>query len=163
MNPDELSRGDGDGSKPRRMKSFGTPAAEILRLDFSKLGKPVEAQPIEDRAAEARRVVKRLLAIIREHRASALRVGSPLDDAALALVIRALRIESLGGDYHPLLHHDDPVTAYLRQSLFEELLEEPSNILFTTQLDDETIRYEAMESAFWRECLETLESRVGGS
>jgi len=160
MNPDELSRGDGDGAKPRRMRSFGTPAAEIMRLDFSKLGKPAEAQPIEDRAAEARRVVKRLLAIIREHRASALRVASPLDDAALALVIRALRIESLGGDYRSLLHHDDPVTAYLRQSLFEELLEEPSNILFTTRVDDETTRYEAMESAFWRECLEVLEERV---
>jgi len=138
------------------MRSFGSPAAEILRLDFSKLGKPAEPQPIEDRRAEARRVVTRLEAILREHRASARRVGSPLDDETITMVIQALRIESLGGDYRPLLRHDDPIAAYLRQSLFDELLEEPSNILFTTRIDDETIRYEAMESAFWRECLDLL-------
>ena len=157
------SRENNEGARPRKMRSFGSPAAEILRLDFSKLGNPAEAQPIEDRRAEARRVVTRLEAILRDHRASARRVGSPLNDETITTVIQALRIESLGGDYHPLLRHDDPIAAYLRQSLFDELLEEPSNILFTTQIDDETIRYEAMESAFWRECLKALEERTPGS
>jgi len=163
MNPDGTSRGEGEESKKRRMRSFGTPAAEIMRLDFSKLGKPASTQPIENRRVEARRVVTRLESIIRDHRASARRVGSPLTDGIVGLVIRALRIESLGGDYLAVLQHDDPVAAYLRRSLFDELLEEPSNILFTTRLDDETIRYEAMESAFWRECLEVLEERIAGA
>jgi hypothetical protein len=162
MTPDRPSRSEEEDSKKRKMRSFGAPAAEILRLDFSKLGKPATAQPIEDRLVEARRVVKRLIAIIREHRASARRVGSPLDDEALGLVVRALRVESLGGDYRPLLQHDDPVTAWLWDSLFQELLEEPGNILFTTRVDDEMVRYEAMEAAFWRECLELLEREVAG-
>ena len=144
------------------MRSFGAPAAEILRLDFSNLGKPAAAQPIEDRLVEARRVVKRLIVIVREHRASARRVGSPLDDEALGSVLRALWVESLGGDYRPLLQHDDPVASWLRDSLFHELLEAPGNILFTTRVDDETVRYEAIKAAFWRECLELLESQVVG-
>lgn len=160
MNPDRPLRGEGEDSKKRRMRSFSTPAAEIMRLDFSKFGKPAAAQPIEDRLVEARRVVRRLIAIVREHRASARRVGSPLDDEALGVVLRALRVESLGGDHHPLLQHDDPVAAWLRNSLFQELLEEPSNILFTTRVDDETVRYEAMEVAFWRECLQLLEKQL---
>ena len=162
MTPDRPSRSEEEDSKKRKMRSFGAPAAEILRLDFSKLGKPAVAQPIEDRLVEARRDVKRLIAIVHEHRASARRVGSPLDDDALGVVLRALWVESLGGDYRPLLQHDDPVAAWLRGSLFQELLEEPGNILFTTRVDDETIRYEAMESAFWRECLELLEREVAG-
>lgn len=160
MNPDRPSRGEGKDSKKRKLRSFGAPAAEILRLDFSKLGKPSSPQPIEDRLVEAHRIVKRLIAIVREHRASALRVGSPLDDEALGIIFRALRVESLGGDYRPLLQHEDPVAAWLRNSLFQELLEEPSNILFTTRVDDETVRYEAMEAAFWRECLQLLEKQL---
>lgn len=146
--------------EPRR--SFLTPRVEILRLDFSKLGKPARPRAVEDRGAEIGRIVKRLLAIVREHRASARRIGSPLDTKAVETVVEALRIESLGGDPGPLLHDSDPVATWLRQALFEDLLEEPSNIFFTTVIDDETIRYEAMDAEFWRECLGGLEERLGG-
>jgi hypothetical protein len=43
MTPERSSRGEGEDSKKRKMRSFGAPAAEILRLDFSKLGNPAAA------------------------------------------------------------------------------------------------------------------------
>lgn len=141
-------------------RSFLPPRIEILRLDFSLRERSPRTQSIGDREAEVERVVKRLHAIVREHRASARRVGSPFGSTDLEMIVEALRIESFGGDPRPLLHHPDPVAAWLRQSLFQELLEEPSNILFTTRIDDETIRYEAMEAAFWRECLQELAERT---
>lgn len=145
---------------PREQRSFLTPRVEILRLDFSRLGRPARPLPIEDREAETRRVVHHLSAIVREHRASARRIGSPLDDRALRAVFDALRVESLGGDPQSLLQHPEPVAAWLRQALFEDLLEVPGNVFFTTRLDEETVRYEAMEAAFWRECLEEWVEQV---
>ena len=147
-------------SLPREERSFLTPRVEILRLDFSRLGRPARPLTIEDRDVESGRVVKHLLAIVREHRASARRIGSPLDDWALRAVFDALRVESLGGDPRSLLQHPDPVAAWLRQALFEDLLEVSSNVFFTTRLDEETVRYEAMEAAFWRECLEEWVEQV---
>jgi hypothetical protein len=145
---------------PERKRCFLPPHAEILRLDLSKLGRPARRQPIADRDVESGRVVRHLLAIVREHRASSRRIGSPLDEGALRAVFDALRVESLGGDPRALLQHPDPVAAWLRQALFEDLLEVPSNVFFTTRLDEETVRYEAMEAAFWRECLVELEEQV---
>jgi hypothetical protein len=40
--------------------------------------------------------------------------------------------------------------------------EEPSNILFTTQVNEEVVRYEAMEVGFWRECLGELGRQLRG-
>ncbi len=144
----------------KRERSFLPPRVEILRLDFSLREKPARTQAVSNRGGEVARVVKRLLAIVREHRSSARRVGSPIDPTALGMIVDALRIESYGGDPRPLLHHPDPVAAWLRQSLYQELLVEPSNVLFTIPIDEETIRYEAMEVEFWRECLQELEERV---
>ncbi len=141
-------------------RSFLPPRIEILRLDFSLRERSPRTQSVGDRDIEVERVVKRLHTIVREHRASACRVGSPLGSTDLEMILEALRIESFGGDPRPLLQHPDPVATWLRQSLFQELLEEPSNILFTTRIDDETIRYEAMEPAFWRECLRELEESL---
>lgn len=145
---------------PEKKRCFLPPRVELLRLDFSKLGRPARLQPIADRDVESGRVVRHLLAIVREHRASARRIGSPLDEGALRAVFDALRVESLGGDPRALLQHPDPVAAWLRQALFEDLLEVPGNLFSTTRLDEETVRYEAMEAAFWRECLVELEERV---
>ena len=147
-------------SLPREERSFLTPRVEILRLDFSRLGRPDRPLTIGDRAVESGRVVKHLLAIVREHRASARRIGSPLDDWALRAVFDALRVESLGGDPQSLLQHPEPVAAWLRQALFEDLLEVLGAVFFTTRLDEETVRYEAMEAAFWRECLEEWVEQV---
>ena len=41
--------------------------------------------------------------------------------------------------------------------LFEELVEEPSNILFTTITGPETTRYDGMDTALWLECLDAIE------
>ena len=150
-------------SLPGERRTFLPPHAWILRLDLSQLGRPIRPRAIEDRAAETARMVRRLLAIVREHRVSARRVGSPFDDTALRAVLYALRVESLGGDPQALLQDPDPVGAWLRQALFQDLLEEPSNVFFTTRIDEDTVRYEAMEAAFWRECLAELGERVLGS
>lgn len=150
-------------SVSREKRSFLPPRVEILRLDFSHLGRPVRPQPMEDRGLECGRVVNRLLAIVREHRMSARRVGSPLDDGTIHAILDALRVESLGGDPRFLLRHPDPVASWLRESLYQELLEEPGNVLFTTRIDDKTVRYEAMEPSFWRECLAGLKERLSGA
>lgn len=144
----------------KRERSFLRPRVEILRLDFSRLGKNARPQSVEDRATEIGRVARHLLAIVREHCASARRVGSPLDREAVETVVEALRTESFGRDPRPLLRHPDPVAAWLREALFEDLLEVPGNVFFTTHLDEGTIRYEAMESSFWRECLRELAERL---
>ncbi len=163
MNHDDPMFLPGKETVPQEPRCFLPPRVEILRLDFSRLGRPARSQPIDDRDGEGERIVRRLLALVREHRASARRIGSPLDRDALLRIVEALRIESFGGDPQALLRHEDPIAAYLRQALFQELLEEPSNVLFTTQLDEETIRYEAMETAFWRECLGRLAERIAES
>lgn len=113
-------------------------------------------QEILDRVAEARRVVARLLAIIADHRASAARLGVALDPSAMATVVRALVAESHGQDSRPILIQEDEIRSYVLTSLYEELLEEPSNILHATRVNDDVIRYEAMAVDFWRECLATL-------
>ncbi len=119
-------------------------------------------QEIEDRKGEAKRIVKRLLAIIADHHSSAEHIGVALDQVLLLRVVSALEAETRDEDPAPLLHDENEVLAYLMQALYEELLEEPSNILFTTQVNPETVRYEAMEVGFWRECLAELKRQLGG-
>jgi hypothetical protein len=143
-----------------KRRAFLPPHVEILRLDFSRLGRPARSQPIGDRPVESGRVVKHLLAIVREHRASSRRIGSPLDERALRAVFYALRVESLGGDPRALLQHPEPVAAWLRQALFEDLLEVLGAVFFTTRLDENSIRYKALKVAFWQECLAIFEDEI---
>ncbi|MEO7098520.1 MAG: hypothetical protein ABI162_04100 [Luteolibacter sp.] len=120
-------------------------------------------QEIEDRKGESKRIVKRLLAIIADHHSSADCIGVALDQRLLLNVISALETETRNEDPAPQLHDEDEVLAYLMQALYEELLEEPSNILFTTQVNPDTVRYEAMEVGFWRECLAELKRQISGT
>jgi hypothetical protein len=120
-------------------------------------------QEIEDRRGEAKRIVKRLLAIIADHHSSAVHIGVALDQAMLLKVVSALEAETRNEDPAPLLESPDEVIAYLMRALYEELLEEPSNILFTTQVNPDTVRYEAMEVGFWQECLAELRRQLGGN
>ena len=119
-------------------------------------------QEIEDRKSEAKRIVKRLLAIIADHHSSADCIGVALDQPLLLKVVSALEAETRNEDPAPLLCHEDEVRAYLMRALYEELLEEPSNILFTTQVNPDVVRYEAMEVGFWRECLAELGRQLRG-
>jgi hypothetical protein len=123
---------------------------------------PKAPQEIEDRKGEAKRIVKRLLAIIADHHSSADCIGVALDPGLLLQVVAALEAETRNEDPSPLLRHEDEVRAYLMRALYEELLEEPSNILFTTQVNEDVVRYEAMEAGFWRECLGELGRQLRG-
>lgn len=119
---------------------------------------PVKApQDIEDRKGELRRIVKRLLAIIEDHRISALRLGVTLDAAAIDAVLRALEAETRRQDPAPILRDGaDEIRTYVFTSLYEDLLAEPSNILHATHVAEGVVRYEAMEAAFWQECVASL-------
>lgn len=111
-------------------------------------------QEIDDRSGETRRVVKRLLAIIEDHRVSAQRMGVPLDAAALECILHALEVETKNGDPAAVLSAgDDVVRNYVLTALYDDLLAEPSNILFTTQVAEDVVRYEAMDGVFWQECV----------
>lgn len=120
-------------------------------------------QKFEDRPGETKRITKRLLAIIADHHSSANHIGMALDQGMLLKVISALEAEARSEDATPLLHDEDEIHAYLMRALYEELLEEPSNILFTTQVNPDTVRYEAMEHDFWQECLAELRNQLIGS
>jgi hypothetical protein len=113
-------------------------------------------QAIEDRKGETQRIVKRLLAIIADHHSSAKCIGVALDQKRLLQVIAALEAETRNQPPAPFIADADEVFAYLMQALYEELLEEPSNVLFTTQTGVDSVRYEAMEVKFWQECLAAL-------
>ena len=52
---------------------------------------------------------------------------------------------------------ENAIHAHVLTRLFEELVEEPSNILFTTVTGPETTRYDAMNPSFWLECLDLME------
>lgn len=117
-------------------------------------------QEIEDRKGESRRIVKRLLAIIEEHRVSALRMGFTLDAAALDTVIRALEAETRKENPAGILADADEIRTYILTALYEDLLAEPSNILFTTHIAKDVVRYEAMEAAFWIDCVAALRHQL---
>jgi hypothetical protein len=141
------------------------PDAEVSRPSFllgglaplPELAPQRAPQEIDDRKGEARRILKRLLAIIEEHRVSAERIGVKVDAAALDLVIQALEAETRMEDPQPILQSSgNELLGYVVSGLYEELLAEPSNILFTTHIAKDVVRYEAMEPAFWKECVAAL-------
>jgi len=111
---------------------------------------------LEDQPAEVRRVVKRMLARLDEQQEQALRLQADFTRADAVAVIDALLAETNRNDPRPLLKGTDPIREYLRCTLYDEWLGEPSNILYTTRVSDETVRYEAMPGAVWKACLTTL-------
>ncbi|MAN37349.1 MAG: hypothetical protein CMI21_06975 [Opitutae bacterium] len=119
---------------------------------------PDVKQEIGDRKSEAKRVIKRLFAIFEEHREAALPLEVKLGTEDLSLVIEALRDHARGGPGAPVSGSRDEVHGHCLNRLFDELVEEPSNILFTTKTGAGTIRYDAMNATFWIECLDLMES-----
>lgn len=120
---------------------------------------PPEIQhEIGDRKAEAKRIVKRLAAIVEDHRHAALPLNIELGASDLSSVLEALRKHAQGDPGKPVAGARDEIHAYCLDRLFDELVEEPSNILFTTKTGPKTIRYDAMNAAFWIECLDLMEA-----
>ncbi len=68
-------------------------------FDFDQRGVslPIDKPVIENRVAEAKRVIKRLAAIILEHREVSLQLGFELGGEDLRIVIEALRDHAKGG------------------------------------------------------------------
>jgi hypothetical protein len=115
-------------------------------------------QEIKDRKGEAKRVVKRLFAIFEDHKDAALPLKIKLGSADLRLVINALREHARGGEGSPVPGSREEIHGYCLNRLFDELVEEPSNILFTTKTGPDTMRYDAMNAEFWIECLDLMEA-----
>jgi hypothetical protein len=119
---------------------------------------PEIEQEIGDRKAEAKRIVKRLAAIVEDHRQSALPLNIELGAKDIGSVINALREHAQGSPGTPVSEARDEIHGYCLNRLFDELAEEPSNILFTTNTGPETVRYDAMNATFWMECLDLMET-----
>ena len=137
--------------KPNRMRSLFEQGTELPPDSNTK-------QEIKDRKGEAKRVVKRLAAIFEDHKDAAYPLKIKLGSADLRLVIKALRNHAQGGEGSPVLGFRDEIHGYCLNRLFDELVEEPSNILFTTKTGPDTVRYDAMNAEFWIECLDFMEA-----
>ena len=78
----------------------------------------------------------------------------------LSIVINALRDHAQGGQGILQLAGLDEIQAHCINRLYEELVEEPSNILYSTPTGPSTTRYDSMEPSFWIECLDLLENEI---
>lgn len=154
--PDNLPRLNRSGD----VGSVGQPKGvrPLFEMGTETSPPPDSAQDIEDRKGEAKRIVKRLGAIVEDHRQSAVPLNIELGGKDIALVIDALRDHAQGHPGTPVDGARDEIHGYCLNRLFDELVEEPSNILFTTQTGPDTIRYDAMNAKFWLECLELMEA-----
>jgi len=115
---------------------------------------------IENRAQECARIVKRLLEMIDRHVASLAKSGLSISWAEIQLVLLALEADADGRDVNVHLDGADEISAYVKRNLYDELVGEPSNIFYTTQVDGKTVRYEALPKDFWRECLSLLRQKL---
>lgn len=115
-----------------------------------------------ERMLEAERVVKRLIALIGEHVEAARPLGIQIDTKDMSAVIQALRDHAQGGVSVSVPGARDAIHAHVLNRLFEELAEEPSNILYakSNATGTEPSDYDAMNTDFWLECLELIEKKI---
>ncbi len=143
------------------MKRNFSKESQVVRSLFemgTETPPPVEAkQEMEDPKGEAQRIVKRLAAIVEDHKQAARSLHIDLGPDDLRAVIGSLKDHAKGGVGVPVSGARDEIHGYCLNRLFEELVEEPSNILFTTQKGNDTVRYDAMNASFWLECLDLFE------
>jgi hypothetical protein len=115
---------------------------------------------IENRPQECARIVKRLLEMIDRHVASLTKSGLSISWAEMQLVLLALEADADGRDVNVHLEAADEISAYVKRNLYDEIVVEPSNIFYTTQVDGKTVRYEALPKDFWKECLSLLRQKL---
>jgi hypothetical protein len=118
------------------------------------------AKEIENRPQECERIVRRLLERIDAHVASLAKSDLSINWAEMQLVLLALDADAEGRDVNFHLDGGDEISAYVRRNLFDELVGEPSNIFYTTQVDAKTVRYEALPKDFWKECIALLRQKL---
>jgi len=118
------------------------------------------AKVIENRPQECERIVRRLLERIDAHVASLAKSDLNINWAEMQLVLLALEADAEGRDVNVHLDGGDEISAYVRRNLFDELVGEPSNIFYTTQVDTKTVRYEALPKDFWKECIALLRQKL---
>ena len=118
------------------------------------------AKEIENRPQECERIVRRLLERIDAHVASLAKSDLSINWAEMQLVLLALDADAEGRDVNVHLDGGDEISAYVRRNLFDELVGEPSNIFYTTQVDAKTVRYEALPKDFWKECVALLRQKL---
>ncbi|HMP73954.1 MAG TPA: hypothetical protein PKE55_11895 [Kiritimatiellia bacterium] len=133
------------------------------RFNLDHLPGLPRAQKIDEQPAEVRRILKRLNTMLDAHRTIAKRMDTTLETGDILAVLDALLAEAAGADPKPLLKCPDQIREYLRCTLYDEWVGEPSNILYTTQVSPETVRYEAMPSDFWTTCLYALRDQLAES
>lgn len=126
----------------------------------SNRGAEGEVLVIENRPQECARIVKRLLEMIDRHVASLTKSGLSISWAEMQLVLLALEADADGRDVNVHLDGADEISAYVKRNLYDELVGEPSNIFYTTQVDGKTVRYEALPKDFWKECLSLLRQKL---
>jgi len=145
----------------RENNSEDTPKTVSRLFDFGlNTPPPVEVeQPMDDPLAESKHIIQRLCVIVEDHRQAASHMDIQLGSNDLKLVIGALREHARGKEGLPVPHARDEIHGYCLNRLFEELVEEPSNILYTTKKAADTVRYDAMNTKFWIECLDLMEAK----
>ena len=115
---------------------------------------------IENRKAEAKRVIKRIFGIILEHREASLQLDVDLNWEELSIVIAALRDHASGGQGTLKLTDYDEIESQRLNRLTEELVEEPCNIFYVTPTSPSSTRYNSMDPSFWIECLDLLDREI---
>ena len=119
---------------------------------------PTPARDIRDPQGEQRRVLKRLQGLIEVHQESAVRMNVALEVEDVLTVVDALEAEAEAEHRDPLrlLSCADELREYVRITLYDEMLLEPSNVFLATPVSADTTRYEAMPRTFWIDCLRAL-------
>lgn len=144
------------------MRRIALPANHSIGI-AAEIGLPKsassEAAEIENSGHEKSRILKRLIIIVGDNEISADRVGIQFSPTDLRTVFSALREHASRGT-PPNFEAKNEVHQYILESLFADLVEEPSNILYTTRTGADTMRYDAMKPAFWIECLDLLEQTL---
>lgn len=114
--------------------------------------------PVKEQT-EIARIVRRLEGIVTNHLEGARRIGHPLTLEQVFAVIDALCAEAEGLT-RPVAFSNGEVAFYLMDGLYEELLGEPSNIFYSTEIADGVIRFEPLPRDFWLACLGALRQRL---
>lgn len=142
------------------LRSFGPERFVVLRFDWSLIGKRSDSLHESKGNESVETIVDRLASIVGEYRASARRVGTPIDGHPLRDIVRALRIESLGEDPGDLLRTADPTETYFRESLYWELLEVSGRLLPPVAAGTASNHPHSDATTIWRESLLCLEARL---